>query len=322
MRDARLPAAAAAILAPGRRREVLRAFGVALFFLAVFLLPLPEALKRWRWLDIPGNLVHVPLMGLAAWALQRRGPLRGRPLWAAAGATGCGLAIELLQATTGREANLTDLMLDACGAFAVGCWLRAAPGLSGGARARRAWLAAAALSLAPAVVHLAGLPPLLAADALSRRRFPLLADFETRTELGGWYESHQGRLSVVPRAGGGVALRLEGSPPQVYPGAYLKGFPRDWTGLTTLEFDARCVGADSVRLIVRADDFLARKDGAWLAGRFAARPHWQRFAWTAGTALGRRPARPQDRRDMNSLTFYIARPASPVAVEIDNLRLR
>lgn len=302
---------------PLRARQRLRRVAVmALAFLALFLIPLPDNLQRLGWLDIPGDLMHVPLLGGFAWFAQRRGPLAGRPLAAAAAAVGAGLAIELIQTTTGRQASLVDLSLDTAGAGLVGCWLRWRRG------GTRAWLVVGLAMLTPAVLHASALPGLLAADRLAARRFPLLADFETGVELTNWLSSHEARLRVVPRDGGGCALAIDGLPPQSYPGAILRGFPRDWTAWPRLEWDARVVGVDSLRFIVRLDDFAARDDGAWTARRYIARTQWRHYSWTPGMAPDRRSSRPQRRDDMDAVIFYLSRFAVPATLEIDNLRLR
>lgn len=301
-------------LPPPRLR--LRAGALLLLFLVLFFVPLPDELKRWRWLYIPSDLVHVPLLGLLAWGLQARGPLRGRPWTAAALTVGVGLVIELVQSVTGREMSLVDLALDASGAGLAVCWVR-----------RRAWPAAAlvaalALCLALPVGHLWPEWRLIAAERLAARRFPLLDDFESRVEVANWRPNHRGRLRRVPRAEGGHALSITGAPPEIYPGASLNGFPRDWSGHRRLEWDARVTNADSVRFIVRLDDFAARRDGAWLAARFTAGRDWRHFVWEPTAAFGRKPSRAPRRDDMDGLTIYLARPVVPVTLEIDNLRLR
>ncbi|MHB8078183.1 MAG: VanZ family protein [Candidatus Krumholzibacteriia bacterium] len=301
-------------LPPPRLR--LRAAGLLLLFLILFFVPLPNEWKRLRWLYIPSDLAHVPLLGLLAWGLAARGPLRGRP-WAAAGLTVLvGLGIELVQSVTGRQMSLVDLALDASGAGLAVCWAR-----------RRAWpvaalAAALAVSLALPLWHLWPEWDLIAAERLAARRFPLLDDFEARVGMADWRPNHNGRLRRVPRADGGYALSITGAPPAVYPGANLNGFPRDWSGHARLEWDARVADADSVRFIVRLDDFAAREDGAWLAARFTAGRAWRHYVWEPTAALGRQRSRPLQRNDMNGLTIYLARPAVPVTLEIDNLRLQ
>jgi hypothetical protein len=294
----------------------LRAGALLALFLILFFVPLPDSFKRMRWLSIPSDLVHVPLLGLLTWALQARGPLRGRPVAAAVATVLVGLAIELVQSVTGRSMSLVDLALDASGAGLAVCLAR-----------RRAWPATAlaavlALCLVVPLWHLWPEWNLIAAERLAARRFPLLADFESPVELGNWRSNQNGRLRRVPRAEGGHALGITGAPPEVYPGANFNGFPRDWTDQRRLEWDVRVTNADSVRFIVRLDDFAARRDGAWLAARFTAGRAWRHYVWEPTDAFGRKPSRPQQRNDMDGLTIYIARPAVSVTLEIDNLRLR
>jgi VanZ family protein len=300
-------------LAPRLR---LRAGLLLALLLILFFVPLPEDFKRYRWLSIPSDLVHVPLLGLLAWGLQARGPLRGRPVAAAVATVLVGLAIELVQSVTGRAMSLIDLALDASGAGLAVCWAR-----------RRAWPAAAlaaalALSLVAPLRHLWPEWGIIAAERLATRRFPLLADFETGVEMGNWSANQNGRLRRVSRAEGGHALSITGAPPEIYPGANFNGFPRDWTGHRRLEWDARVVSADSARFIVRLDDFAARRDGAWLGARFTAGRAWRHYVWEPTARLSHKPSRPQRRDDMDGLTFYITRPAAPVTLEIDNLQLR
>ena len=296
-------------------RVLWRRAGLVALFLLPFLVPLPDVLKRHRWLDIPGDLAHVPLFAFFAWALHRRGPLQGRALAAAVTALVTGAAIEVIQGYTGREMSFGDWLLDLCGVGFMLCWTY-----------RRRWrravlVAAVAASAALPLWRLWPLPGLVLAEVLAARRFPLLGDFETAGELPDWRPSNEGVLRVVPRDGGGHALAITGTPPAKYPGVNLDGFPRDWRGWRRLEWDARADEGDSVRFIMRLDDYRARQDGAWLAGVFIAGRQWRHFVWAPDSEPGLRPSRPQDRTDMQGITIYIAQPALRTTLEIDNLRL-
>lgn len=297
------------------RRQLARGGAVLALFVLPFLAPLPPEWKRHRWLDYVFDLAHVPLLAAAAWALGRRGPLRGRWLAAAGAAMAVGVLIEALQAGVGRQMSARDLLLDAMGVGAVYGWERWRAG------GRRAWLALAValVLIVPGRLEIAG--GLLVAERRAAARFPLLADFESRVEARMWRPTFGGRLQVRPREDGGRALALTGRPPQQYPGATVANFPRDWSGYRRLEWDARAVGTDSLRFVLRLDDFQGRRDDAWLGARFAAGRQWRHYAWEPAGRFGHRPNRPVRLDDLDGLTFYLARPESVWTLEIDNLRL-
>jgi len=141
-----------------------------------------------RWAADLSNAAHSPafaLVTLILLALVRRIPSRRRHVLedyalAIAGALTLGIAIELAQLVTGRDASLDDLLRDALGAFAATGFCAAFdPGVLALARpqAARAW----GLTVGVASLLLVVAPLIVTAGAYLQRsrRFPELVDFSS-----------------------------------------------------------------------------------------------------------------------------------------------
>ncbi len=172
-------------------------------------------------------------------------PLRMLAVLLAAG------AVELLQRYTGRDPDLRDFIVSAAGGCA-GVW--AAEALYSASR----WKPYAAMGSVVLVGLLAVWPVFwVLADRLqATARFPELASFETRSELGRWW--FQGvRISRVTQQAteGRHALRVAvRSKRAVYPGLFMTDGRRDWSDCRRLCLDIYLAGARERDLWVRVDD--------------------------------------------------------------------
>ena len=206
----------------------------ALFLLTLFLAPLPGiAGPFWRVLE---NTAHVLLFAaltpvLALW-LSGTGLLAGRSLptvnacaWGLA--VTLGLAIEILQSLTGRDASWSDLRADALGAaaglLALTAWRQRKH------RRGTGWLAAASLALL-----VSGCWPLwqqLATQLEARRAMPvLLGDATPRALL-----NIEQRSATIQRTSPHWRIQFQDGLP--WPGITFEGWPRDWRNHHALVLD-------------------------------------------------------------------------------------
>jgi hypothetical protein len=208
------------------------------------------------------DLGHVAASGLVtallAFALsaRSRSTLRARAgaIWLAAGAVlALGAGVELAEAVTGRNGDPWDVVRDGAGALFAALMLMACDrAISDGMRAA---LAGAALSTLAACVY-----PTAAAlhdEARARAQFPVLASFDTASELSRFRFEEGMEPRIVPmtddegRAIPGMRLRL---PPGRYPGFELGYFPRDWRGARALRLLIANPEPTPLELHVRIDD--------------------------------------------------------------------
>jgi hypothetical protein len=191
-----------------------------------------------------------------ALSARSRPTLRARAsaIWLAAGAAlALGAGVELAEAVTGRNGDPWDVVRDGGGALLVALMLTARD--SALSAAMRTALAGAALSTLAACVYPAAAA--LHDEARARAQFPVLASFETTTELSRFRFEEGMEPRIVPttddegRAASGMRLRL---PPGRYPGFELSYFPRDWRGARALRLLIVNPEPTPIELNVRIDD--------------------------------------------------------------------
>jgi VanZ family protein len=206
----------------------------ALFLLTLFLAPLPGiAGPFWRVLEDTAHvLLFAALMPVLALWLSGTGLLAGRSLptvnacaWGLA--VTLGLAIEILQSLTGRDASWSDLRADALGAaaglLALTAWRQRKH------RRGTGWLAAASLALL-----VSGCWPLwqqLATQLEARRAMPvLLGDATPRALL-----NIEQRSATIQRTSPHWRIQFQDGLP--WPGITFEGWPRDWRNHHALVLD-------------------------------------------------------------------------------------
>jgi VanZ family protein len=236
------------------KRTVLIASLSLLGFCLLLFTPLPDNHGN-RFLVYLQDFAHFPLFALMAWLLLFL--LRGKvmsPLWRGllvVGATlSAGLLAEFIQPFVGRTAGGRDILLGFSGSVAA-VFLNMA--LRSRAIVARVLLVAMALLLAVAAVF-----PLILINRdrqLARRDFPLLASFESHTELSRW--SVNGcRVSRVPdhTTHGRWALMIEVENPDNYPGLFESDSMRNLSGIKQLCFDMFVPGDAPLKIWLRMDD--------------------------------------------------------------------
>ena len=221
------------------------------FFL---LIPLPEN-QGDRFLVYLQDFAHFPLFALMAWLflflLRKRNlnPLR-RGLLVVAATLSVGILAELIQPFVGRTAGVRDVVLGLAGSVAAVCLNMT---LRSRAIVVRVLLVAITLLLAFAAVF-----PLILITRdrqAARRDFPLLASFESNTELSRWSGNGCG-VSRVPdhTTHGQWALKIEVEKPDNYPGLFESDSMRNLAGIKQLCFDVFVPGEGPLKIWLRMDD--------------------------------------------------------------------
>lgn len=205
---------------------------------------------------------HVVAFGLLTALIAFALSAQSRPtFWGRAGTTclaaGVSLALgavtEVAQAVIGSHGDTWDVIRDGGGALAVALILVALD--SGISRRARAAFASAAILVLVTFTY-----PLYAAlddEARARAQFPVLANFETASELSR-FEFGEGLKPRIVRTtdddGRPVSAMQLHLPSGKYPGFALRYFPGDWQGLRALKLLIVNPEATPIEMTVRLDD--------------------------------------------------------------------
>ena len=233
---------------------------------AVFIAPGPN--NKLRSAIAMHDFGHVVAFGFVTALLAFALSVRSRPSFqgragatclAAAAALALGAAIELAQAASGLHGDPWDVVRDAGGAFSVALILIALDaGISGPTRAALAGVAFLVLAAFTYPVFAS-----LNDEVRARAQFPVLASFETTSELSRFHFGKGMKPRIVPirddedRVTSGVQLHL---PPGKYPGFELRYFPGDWRHMRALRLLIVNSEPTPTKMIVRIDDAEYRLD--------------------------------------------------------------
>jgi VanZ family protein len=301
-----------------RKQRTWTVIGGLLLLLVPLLVPLPPQTRQNPTLIMLGDRAHVLIFAGLVWLLHLVGPLRGRPLACAVAAAAVGATTEYLQQFVHRSPLLADFALDLLGIGLALTWIQWRR------RRGRAALAAGAFLLAVLAYTMRDAPTIFRAMVESRRNFPMLADFETRTQFALWRERSDGSSALVtvdpPHD---TVLRVVTSGRDFWPGVNAFRFPADWSGYTELVVEARLQSPspDSLRLGIRLDDYPSRQDRQWSSHSYMITHGWRTLRFSLVEMMTDQGLRPFDLTDVFSITVFLARPGVPAAFEIDNLRL-
>ena len=299
----------------------------AVILIVPFFVPIPLALRRHPVISPLGDQMHVVLLAAITLMLYWRGPLTGRLLRAVLAAAFIGGAIEFIQIPFKRQANLGDFGLDLVGIGIVCGWV-----LWRGMRRRAGlWLVIVLLMLIP--WRLREVPFVAAAAYEARSLYPVLADLEGPHDKWLWGSNWSTvTIEQVPDSpdGPGGVVRVTASASDHWPGAEMRRFPHDWSAYGVLAMDVRLVSgpADSLRIGVRLDDFVGRRETTWIANRFDIGADWTtvriplRDREVGGSGAVDGESRLFDLTDVDRLLVYLSRPDTATVFEIDNVRLQ
>ncbi len=291
--------------------------GIAFLLLIPFLVPVPESLERMRGLRSLGVLAHFVLPGMLAVVLYHRGKWRGSILKAGLAAFVFSALTEIVQAYVGRHPRFLDALVDLAGVITAGGWL-----LYRRDRRALAW-ACMLLGLVIIPIKLYTLPGFLLAERLAVQRFPVIADFETQTEMWLWghNERGHGRYSrwADPTAGS-MVLKLTGADYHYYPGILARGLPRDWSSYESLCFRVKLLDGSPCNIAIRLDDYASRKDSVAVQRSYRLEGQWQEHRIDLAD-LAVSSERPLRLDDIDSLLLYLFDVTGRVTVLIDDIVL-
>jgi hypothetical protein len=197
---------------------------------------------------------HVAAFSLWSYLLVRSGPVRGgslrfRRVTVLAFCLLAGSATEGIQWATGGDASLGDLLRDIVGGAVTLGWFAPPADARNGSPSRIASVLAGILLLAASL-------PLCAAlmdEALARRQFPVLSDFETPFETSRWGGSARISADRSVARNGKTSLRVD-MDTSLYSGLFLEYFPRDWRGFRFLVAEVLNPSPKDIRITCRIHD--------------------------------------------------------------------
>ena len=293
--------------------------GLVLLVLVPFFLPIAQTLRRDPVVGSLGDHLHIPLLAGITLLLYWKGPLRGNLVRVSLFAAAIGGIIEVLQLLVGRSAEFNDWLLDLVGIGLVVGWI----GWRGHGNRLGMWLVVLLLLIFP--VQFWQVPLKIQAKYEARELFPQLADFDNPGNMRLWIRNHNSRLEQVHADSmRGNVLRIQGAPPNRWPGGRYLGFPSDWGNYTTLCWDARLIegaeGCQDYRVLV--GDFSSRHEGTYLGEDFCVSQEWQSFSMPFDHRDLCHTDRLLDLDDVDMVMFYVRNPEIPFTIEIDNIHLR
>ena len=161
-------------------------------------------------------------------------------------------------------------------------------------------------------------------ESLARRQFPLLADFETTSELDRWQSGNRIQIVEQPTVHGQKSLRIELGT-ELYSGISLNHFPGNWSGYQTLEFHIYNPDEKPIHITCRINDYEHRLGDQRYQDRYN-----RRFTLTSGwnkiiidiDDIVQAPAQRQLAiHEVNNFGLFVVREPAPRTIYLDYLRL-
>ncbi|MDZ7268017.1 MAG: hypothetical protein ONB48_10055 [candidate division KSB1 bacterium] len=162
----------------------------------------------------------------------------------------------------------------------------------------------------------------LLASACQRDR-PFFFDFESDAELDRLHWECRALLTLAtdPVAHGERSLRLEMFPGN-FPGLKITRFDPDWSAFHSLHAAIYNPQPDTLQVHFRIDD---RRESPAYADRCNRRirlpPGWTQFVWPLDSLITTGTRRRMQRSNIESVYFFLQRPAQPVTLYFDHLHL-
>ncbi len=282
-----------------------------------FLISIPDDLERMRAFRAAGGIFHVVLPFLLTLLLFKHGPLSKRIFYSGAVAFLIIALCEPLQILVGRHARYQDALIDLSGVLIAVCFVQWRAGFG------RKWLTGMLIALLIFPWIMWSVPGFVTAQQAAKKRFPLLADFETETERALWDLNSPPVNSLLKyeSTGDNTFISVIGSEEDYYPGVSAIGLPRDWSDYTSLNFKARATQGN-VSLIVRLDDFQSRGDAVWCGKEFKVSDTWEEYSVDLKKISESVTARKFRMDDIDNLLFYMYITKGTRTVQLDDIRLK
>ena len=287
------------------------------FLIIPFLISIPDDLERMRAFRSLGSLFHVVLPFLLTLLLFKRGPLSGKIFYSGIVAFLAIALCEPLQILVGRHARYQDALIDLTGVLIAVCFVQWRAGFG------RKWLTGMLIVLLIFPWILWSVPGFIAAQQTAKERFPLLADFETKTEQALWDLNTPAVNSLLnyESTSDNTFISVTGSAEDYYPGASAIGLPRDWSDYTRLIFKARATQG-KVLLTVRLDDFQSRSDAVWCGQQFKISETWEEYSVDLEKISESVTSRKFRMDDIDNILFYMYITKGTRTVQLDDIRLK
>jgi len=259
-----------------------------------------------------GHMLYFVLLAVWAGSLVRLHTPR-RWLLLSLGILALSLAIEGIQAQSGRTASAQDVLRNLIGTW-LGLFWSLGPD-------KRVW-AGRAVATGLAVWQLSGFADQVLDHRYRLQQFPVLANFEHARDLAGW----QGTIERVrqPAAEGrySLAVRLN---TERYSGARLEHLPGDWHAYEQLRLSIFNPDEDLLKLTLRLNDEAHQRHGNRFDDRFNRRltvaPGWNEVRIDRADVPTAPADREMDLTRMQRLGIFATRLPGKRTIYLDDVRL-
>lgn len=228
--------------------------------------------------------------------------------------------VELVQGATGGDCSWLDLGRDLIGCLIASAFFSE----------RRLTLKKSARRLVQAgtigLVVLAAVPFLLALadEAIARRQFPILGDFECPLEIDRWGGDARLAIDHGIFAAGKASLKIELNTTG-YSGAMLKYFPGDWEGYKGLRFAIFNPEAVPLKIVCKVADRAHDRSGHRYKDRFNGpfelRSGWNRILIPMAEIEAAPRGRKMNLRQVTQVSFFAAGLKDKRTIYLDDVRL-
>ncbi|MDW7774689.1 MAG: VanZ family protein [Desulfobulbaceae bacterium] len=231
-----------------------------------------------------------------------------------------GIAIEIAQYGTDRLPDPDDLLRNVIGSFTGLFFFSPSRKMIGKSLLRILQF----LVLILLVLEVLPLAAALVDEADQKRKFPVLADFESPLEITRW--SGSAEIEIVPDAQGSLNhyLKIKLGTSE-YSGVFLKFFPHEWSEFRKLTFTIFNPAPDSFYLTCRIHDrqhALGRQEHSDRFNRsYLLEPGMNTLTIALEDILHAPEARTMNVDEISSVGFFVTRQTKPRIIYLDDLKL-
>lgn len=250
-------------------KQIVAIFLSGLFGIFLFV-DMPDKIHA-RWFDPAWDLGHVLIFALWSWTLAtywsplaRSAPIRKIVIILVVTGVASGV-VEFLQCFVGRYPGWADVGRNFVGSLFAVFFLFPRPVPF----SRWRWRLAQGCTIGLLILVLAPVAVIFMEDLAMKRRFPVLADFETTSELAYWSGIGNAALTIdsAVSISGHAALRVDLTTAR-YTGAAMEYFPGDWREWKWITFSVYNPDRTSIRLVCKINDRLHDISGYHYEDRF------------------------------------------------------
>ena len=161
-------------------------------------------------------------------------------------------------------------------------------------------------------------------ESLARNQFPILADFESSSELDRWQGGASFEIVAQPTVSGEKSLRIDLGTER-YSGVNLKYFPGNWQNYQALRFNIYNPDEIPLTITCRIHD-LQHSRGYHLYNdrfnrRFVLAPGWNEIAIAIEDIIQSAKTRQISIQEIDGIGLFVARLPAPRSIYLDSMRL-